>query len=219
MIDHMPRIRKTTTVAQSNDDPKPTRAEKVARNRKALLEAGAEVVGEVGYEEATIAEISKRAGLAHGTFYKHFESRQAMFDELLPTLGDRLLDEVRQQVRGSQDILEVEEKGFRGFFDFLVRNPGFYRVVNESEVVAPAAFDRHISNLARHYTRALRRSLKDGEISGFEERDLEVVAYVLMAARFYIYLRFSKRGASAANIPEWVVSAYMRFVEHGLKGK
>lgn len=197
---------------------KPTRAEKVARNRLALLHAGAEVVGELGYEEASVARIAERAGLAHGTFYKHFESRQAMFDELLPNMGKELLDEVRAQIGGARDVIDMEDKGFRGFFDFLTKNPGFYRVLNEAEVAAPSAFDQHISNLARSYTNALKRGLQRGEISGYEDRELEVVAFVMMAARFYIYLRFSKAGKRAKPIPEWVISAYMKFVTRGLKG-
>lgn len=197
---------------------KPTRAEKVTLNRRALLRAGAEVVGEHGYEKATVARIVERAGLAHGTFYKHFESQQSMFDELLPNMGKDLLDEVRQLVRGSKDILELEEKGFRGFFDYVVKNPGFYRVLNEAEVAAPTAFDDHISNLARHYTRALKRSKSRNEIRGYEDRELEVIAFVLMAARFYLYLRFSKSSTKAKQIPDWVVTAYMKFITRGLKG-
>ena len=119
-----------------------TRAQKVASNRQALFRAGAEVVGERGYEEASVARIIERAGLAHGTFYKHFELRQAMFDELLPSTGQDLLDEVRELVRGSKDILEVEEKGFRAFFDFLVKHPA-PRLVNEAEVTAPSLRRTH----------------------------------------------------------------------------
>lgn len=199
--------------------PKPTRAEKVAANRRALLQAGFEVVGECGYQDASIARIVERAGLAQGTFYKHFSSRQAFFEELLPSIGTDLLDEVREQVRGAAGILEVEERGFRGFFDFVARNPGFYRVLNEAEVAAPAAFDKHIQNLARHYTHALKRSHEASDIKGYEPRELEVIAFVLMAARFYIYLRFAKGGKHAKPIPEWVISAYMKFVTRGLQGR
>lgn len=199
--------------------PKPTRAQKVARNRQALLRAGERIVGEVGYEEASVARIAEAAGLGHGTFYKHFESRQAFFDELLPSIGQELLEEVREQIKGSNDVIEMEETGFRGFFDFLTRHPGFYRLVNEAEVAAPSAFDNHIGNLAKHYMKALKRSLTNGEIEGYEERELEVIVYVLMAARFYIYLRYSKAGKKARHIPEWVIDAYMRFVYRGLKGK
>lgn len=199
--------------------PKPTRAEKVARNRQALLRAGERIVGEVGYEEASIARISESAGLGTGTFYKHFQSRQAFFDVLLPSVGEELLEEVRDQIKGSRDVMEMEETGFRGFFDFLTRHPGFYRLVNEAEVAAPAAFDNHIGNLAKHYMKALKRSLSNGEIEGYDERELEVIVFVLMAARFYIYLRFSKAGKKARHIPEWVIQAYMKFVFRGLKGK
>jgi hypothetical protein len=81
-----------------------------------------------------------------------------------------------------------------------------------------STFDEHISNLARHYTTALKRSRTRGEIHGYDERELEVVAFVLMAAHFYVYLRFSKAGSKAKRIPDWVVDAYMKFVTRGLKG-
>ncbi|MGX9389525.1 TetR/AcrR family transcriptional regulator [Nitrobacteraceae bacterium UC4446_H13] len=90
----------------------------MARNRQALLRAGERIVGEVGYEEASVARIAEAAGLGHGTFYKRFESRQAFFDELLPSIGQELLEEVREQIKGSNDVIEMEETGFRGFFDF-----------------------------------------------------------------------------------------------------
>lgn len=80
-----------------------------------MAHASAEIVGERGYEEASVARIVERAGLTHGTFYKHFASRQAMFDELLPSMGKDLLEEVRELVRGSKYTLEMEEEDFRGF--------------------------------------------------------------------------------------------------------
>jgi AcrR family transcriptional regulator len=209
--------RKTTQL----DKPaaKLSRADKVTKNRLALLHAGAEIVGEKGYEDASIAHITERAGLGHGTFYKHFPSRQAMFDELLPSVGRELIDEVREIVRGAENVLDMEERGFRGFFDFLVKHPGFYRVLNEAEVAAPKAFDVHIKTLARHYVRALKRSQQRGGLKDFAELDFEVIAFTLMAARFYLYLRFSKAGGKAKRVPDAVVKAYMRFVAYGLVGR
>lgn len=195
---------------------KPTRSEKTEANRQALLKAAAELVGEIGYEATSIAKITERAGLAHGTFYRHFESRQAMFDMLLPGMGEELLAELRERVHGASDILDVEEKGFRGFFEFVERNPGFYRILNEAEIAAPKAFDYHIQNLAKHYVGALKRSHKGKQMPGYDERELEAIAFILMAARFYIYLRFAKSESGVRKIPDWVVRAYMKFVSGGL---
>jgi hypothetical protein len=57
-----------------------------------------------------------------------------------------------------------------------------------------------------------------GELTGFEPRELEVLAYILMAARFYMYLRFSKTPSGPQPIPDWVVKTYMKFITHGLRG-
>ncbi|MCF3596260.1 TetR/AcrR family transcriptional regulator [Rhodobacteraceae bacterium LMO-12] len=50
-------------------------APKRHRTRLALLAATAEQMEKVGYEQLTIEEIVKSAGLARGTFYLHFKNR------------------------------------------------------------------------------------------------------------------------------------------------
>jgi AcrR family transcriptional regulator len=194
---------------------KQSRKERVKANRRALMKAAAEIVCERGYEGTSVARVTERAGLAHGTFYRYFDSRQDLFDQLLPEAGDELLGFLRGRTSGARHVLELEERAFRGFFEFLRETPGFYRLLNEAEIMAPLAFERHIDNMARHYVAALERSRARGELRGFERRELEVLAFVLMAARFYIYLRFAKSKAGAERIPEWVVAAYMKFVKHG----
>ncbi|MFX5801275.1 helix-turn-helix domain-containing protein, partial [Acinetobacter baumannii] len=49
-----------------------TRIEKSQRTRQAICDAAAEIIGEFGYAEASIARIMERAGLGHGTFYAYF---------------------------------------------------------------------------------------------------------------------------------------------------
>ncbi|MGE3594128.1 MAG: TetR/AcrR family transcriptional regulator [Dehalococcoidia bacterium] len=51
------------------------------------MQAAADVVGEEGYTAASIAKITARAGVAHGTFYSYFDDRQQLFDVLLPFVG------------------------------------------------------------------------------------------------------------------------------------
>jgi AcrR family transcriptional regulator len=197
---------------------KKPRTERVRENRRALIRAAAESVGERGYEATSISRITERAGLAHGTFYRYFESRQDLFDQLLPEVGDELIDFLKGRVSGAGNLMEVEERGLRGFFDFLMENPGFYRLLNEAEIAAPAAFEHHIDNLASRYVSSLERSRARGELAAYEPRELEVLAFVLMAARFYIYLRFAKTPAGPQPIPDWVVTTCMKFIAHGLQG-
>ena len=70
-----------------NVKPKLTRAERNDEVKKRLFDAAAKVVGRLGYAEASVARITELAEVAQGTFYNHFENRQELLDQLLPTIG------------------------------------------------------------------------------------------------------------------------------------
>jgi AcrR family transcriptional regulator len=60
-----------------------SRKERKAATRIALLQAALRCFSSQGYGEASIGSITKEAGVAHGTFYVHFPSKEAALDELL----------------------------------------------------------------------------------------------------------------------------------------
>ena len=52
------------------------------RTRAALVEAAAEVFAEKQFLETNVSDITTRAGAAHGTFYRYFESKEEIFREV-----------------------------------------------------------------------------------------------------------------------------------------
>jgi AcrR family transcriptional regulator len=60
-----------------------TRAERQARTRSELLEAGARVFVERGFAGASVEAIAAAAGYTRGAFYSNFESKEELFAELL----------------------------------------------------------------------------------------------------------------------------------------
>lgn len=192
-----------------------TRQERAENLRRKILAAAAKVVGEYGYADASIGRITDEAGIAQGTFYLYFESRQAIFDVLLPHVGAELLLYIGSKVRGAKNFLDVEERGFRAFFEYLRLNPGFFRVLNEAEVAAPVAHAEHLNLVMGRYVKSLKRSLDNGEIKNFEESELETLAYIFQSARSYLYLCHIK-GKGLKKLPDWVVQAYMKVVRSGL---
>jgi AcrR family transcriptional regulator len=193
------------------------RAEKAVETRNALLRAAAKVVGEHGYSEASIARITREAGLAEGTFYLYFKTRQELLEAVLPFVGEGLTSFIQAKVKGSATALEVEERSFRAAFEYLRLNPGFYRTLNEAEFSAPKGFAVQYGNAAGRYLKSFKRSKKRGELADYSSRELEVLVYMLMGIRFYLYLRFVKNeGKRGARLPEWVVEAYLKFIRKAL---
>lgn len=196
-----------------------SRTEKSELIRQALLRAATEVVGEVGYANASISLITQRAGVAQGTFYNYFRSRQDILDQLLPDMGGRMLAHVRESAIGGESFEDLEERSFRAFFTFLKDNPHFFRVLNEAESFAPAGHKRHFDIVSRGYLRFLKQSQRHGEFPAFSESELEVIVHILMAARSYLALRYTSGREGIKDIPARVVRTYMKFVLYGLQGR
>lgn len=167
-----------------------SRSDRLEDTRRALLEAAVEVVGEDGYAGASIAKITARAGVANGTFYNYFDDRQALFNQLLPVLGEQLLAYIKAHTEESATGLERERQRLVAYFDFCRKTPGWLRVLNEAEVFAPEAFRRHVMRMYSGYISSLRRSLARGEIEGVSDADLSAVAFMLMGMRSYMTMLY-----------------------------
>jgi AcrR family transcriptional regulator len=162
-----------------------------------------------------VQRITAEARMAQGTFYLYFESRQALFDVMLPHFGMQMLEHVRDRSRVAQGFLAAEEAGVRAVFEYLTEHPWFWRLLNEAEIEAPVAWQRHHEEVIRRYVNFLRRSRAEGALRGYAESELETVAQLLVAARDYLY-RCQLKSAGLAALPDAVIRTYRHFVEHGL---
>ena len=71
-----------TTAAKRRSDP----SRKEATHER-IVEAAARAIRRSGYRGTGVADIMKDAGLTHGGFYAHFESREAMLAEAADRAG------------------------------------------------------------------------------------------------------------------------------------
>src|ERR1700735_3087074 len=114
--------------------PKLRRNEKHIITKRRLFQAAIKVVGRYGYAGASVARITAEAGVAQGTFYLHFENRQALLEQLLPVVGEEIIAAVRARTDRVLSESDREVERCRGFFDVLHEMPEFFRIVNEAEM-------------------------------------------------------------------------------------
>lgn len=70
------------------------RERRKAQTRAALEHALRHCLAERGYEDTSVADVTRQAGVAVGTFYVHFESKEAALDSLLDALNAELAERV-----------------------------------------------------------------------------------------------------------------------------
>lgn len=197
--------------------PKLTRAQKAEQIKAALFEAAVKVVGEHGYLNAMIVMITSQANVANGTFYNYFETRQDLFDQLLPRLGREMLTFIGDRSRDGADEFEREQQRLLAFFEYLRERPEFYRILYEAEVFAPAAFEEHTRLVQDRYVHLLERALKAGDICGYAPRELEAIVLILMGARYYMAMRYGPQDGGGGRLPDAVVRTYSKFIAGGLR--
>lgn len=190
-----------------------TLTERGRRTRQKLLEAAEAVFGERGYEHASVAEITQRAGVAQGTFYVYFPDKLTVFVKLVDDLGDRLRAEIRQGIAGLTDRIDVEREGFRSFFKFVARHRALYRIVRQAEFVDRAAFERYYRRMGDAYAKGLKLAAEKGQI---EPLDPEVTAYCLMGLADFLGMRFILWEPEAPQIDR-VLEQAMALIRHGME--
>src|SRR5690242_9455567 len=147
------------------------------QTRQRLLDAAEAVFGESGYERASIVEITRRAGVAQGTFYVYFPDKKTVFVELVKDLSHRLRQDVAAAIAGTADRVEVERAGFAAFFAFAQTHRNLYKIVRQAEFVDEELFRWYYRCLAEGYTRGLAQAIEAGQI---RRLDPECLAYCLM---------------------------------------
>ena len=93
-----------------------------AANRDAILEAARHVFAALGFQAATVRDIIRRTGLASGTFYNYFKSKEELCEAIVDDQARQfrpILKSVAQEATSFEDYIE---RGFFAYFSFIASN-------------------------------------------------------------------------------------------------
>jgi AcrR family transcriptional regulator len=101
--------------------PPPSRVR--ARTKTLLLDAAVRLFARQGVGATAINEIAAEAGVANGTFYNYFRTREEVLEEVSVRLAERLQDEITAISEGVTDGPERMAIATRRFVLQAVRDP------------------------------------------------------------------------------------------------
>ncbi len=172
------------SVASLDKTPRTARGRKTLR---ALLDAAASEFGERGFHEASISAITRRAGVALGSFYTYFDSKDAVFRALVTDLSAQVRDHVAPAVRAAGDGIAAERAGLAHFIGFVREHKEIYRIIDEAEFVDPDSFRSHYASTAERIDQRLRAAATRGEVRSDVS---DVHAWAIMGMNVFLGLRF-----------------------------
>jgi len=166
---------------------KAPRTERGRRTLRSLLDAAAIEFGERGFHEASISGITRRAGIALGSFYTYFDSKDAIFRALVRDMSEQVRDHVAPAVRAAPEGIAAERAGLEQFIAFVRRHKEIYRIIDEAEFVDPDSFRDHYATTAERIAQRLRAAAERGEM---RDDVSEVHAWALMGMNVFLGLRY-----------------------------
>ncbi|HET8750496.1 MAG TPA: TetR/AcrR family transcriptional regulator [Sphingomicrobium sp.] len=175
--------------ASTGKEPRTARGERTLRK---ILDAARDEFGERGFSESSVVGITQRAGVALGTFYTYFDSKEALFQALVRDMSAQVRDHVAPVLKESTDALEGERRALESFLHFAREHRDVYRIIDEAEFVDPAAYREHYETTANRIAARLIAGRDKGEISGaHSDEELEILAWAIMGANVFLGLRYA----------------------------
>ena len=162
-------------------DGRTRRAEQVREQRRAqILAAALQVFADRGYHGAAVSDLVKAAGVARGTFYLYFDSKESVFLELL----DELLTTLRRSVQGvkmGSDVPSAEDQlvGIVGVvLETVQHNRALTRIIFREAIGLDPKVDAKLADFYGELNQYIVAALKVGELTGMVRSvaDPELVA-------------------------------------------
>ena len=176
------------SAASDGKAPRTARGERTLRK---ILDAARHEFGERGFSDSSIVGITQRAGVALGTFYTYFDSKEAVFQALVRDMSGQVREQVGPVLGQAADALDGERRALEAFLDFVRDHRDIYRIIDEAEFVEPSAYREHYETTASRITSRLIAARDKGQIrAGLTDEELQVLAWGMMGANVFLGLRF-----------------------------
>ena len=150
------------------------REETRAAYREAILEAAAQVFGRLGFHDANMADIATAAGVAAGTLYNYFSSKEEVFASIRDRGMERLAARLVDAIAEPSPLLRLRAF-FRILFAFLQENGALFQIY--LRVAGLAEWSRQQLGEPPHEYHArhralIERTLADAQAAGDLRQDL-----------------------------------------------
>ena len=156
----------------------------VADKREAILRAAITVFAHNGYFNAKVADVAREAGVADGTVYLYFKSKEEILHSIFDRSVDTAIAEAKERLAAISDPREKLRQIARLHLERLGADRDL-AVVFQVELRGSTKFMEEFSAAGfAEYLTLIRTAFEEGQRAGFFRKDLnaKVVSKILFGA-------------------------------------
>lgn len=124
----------------------PKSSEKMQAVKDRIFQAAMELFEQNGYENTSVAEITKKAGVSKGTFFTHFPTKDAIFSAIGAIFVEYMQDIVETGLRENLSAQQILKNSIHMAAEWCTENKPMMKQVLTSGMYHPTAGSQSTSN-------------------------------------------------------------------------
>ena len=181
--------------------------------RKKLIEVAIKLFGDNGILNTKTIDISKEAGVSHGTVFSHFKTQEELLDTVIEEVGNRIVSKLQELIDVKGTLEEILKAHINGLIEF----EKFYtRLIIERRLLPESASNIYIiiqSSISFHIGEVLKKEIAKGKI-------IDTPIHLLFnswVGLIHYYLTngdlFTKDGSILNNYGQDLINHYIKLIK------
>lgn len=135
--------------------------------RAVTVEAVIALAGTKNPGEITTAAIAQHMNLTQGAIFRHFSSKEAIWQSVMEWVAERLLSRIERAAKDKVSSLAAMEAMFLAHVEFVVEHPGVPRMLfGELQRAESTPAKQMAQTLIKRYGERLHQLLEQGKLIG-----------------------------------------------------
>ncbi len=184
------------------------------KTKKLIFESAILVFSECGYNGAAMDEIASRAGVAKGTLYYHFKSKEDIFKFIINEGMNVMSEETEAAITLEENPIEKLKVLCRVELTLAYKNRDFFKVLM-SQLWGEQVRQYELREVIHNYIQNLEQYIKDAMDGGYIKKgETSFIAYTLFGTlcSASIYEMINKEKAEV----EVVIDSLVKYILNGI---
>jgi TetR/AcrR family fatty acid metabolism transcriptional regulator len=139
-----------------------------------ILNSAIKIFGEKGFQNATIAEIAKDAGIGDATIYEYFKSKEDLLLAIPVEITKELIPLINDHMMGIKGAFNKLRKFIWWWLNYIEKNPGYGSIVllelkTNKKFVSTEAYQA-----ARNFYKIVLDIIKEGQEEGTIKKEMNI---------------------------------------------
>lgn len=185
------------------------------KTKRAIFEAAITVFSKDGYNGATMDDIAVNAGVAKGTLYYHFKSKEEIFNYIITKGMHMMKEEVEAATKIEDDVLMKLKTMYKVQLKLVYDNKNFFKVIM-SQIWGQEIRQMELRKLIEVYIATIESFLKEAIEHGVVKAgDSSFMAYTFfgMLCSSAVYELLNSDQMDVDNL----IENLMNYVLHGIQ--